>query len=58
MWINPLPTPIAASGEGSHGSVLTGNYAPARLSSAWKSTKVDVIEELRISVAVGQNWAA
>ncbi|MGO7572807.1 hypothetical protein ACC738_35165, partial [Rhizobium ruizarguesonis] len=26
-------------GEGSHGSILNGNYAPNRLSSAWKPTK-------------------
>jgi hypothetical protein len=38
MWITPLPPPLAALGEGSHGSILSGNYAPARLSSAWKST--------------------
>ncbi|MBX4865108.1 hypothetical protein HJA86_35365, partial [Rhizobium bangladeshense] len=25
-------------GEGSHGSILNGNYAPNRLSSAWKTT--------------------
>ncbi|MFP3547549.1 UDP binding domain-containing protein, partial [Rhizobium sp. SIMBA_035] len=25
-------------GEGSHGSILNGNYAPNRLSSAWKPT--------------------
>ena len=29
---------IAALGEGSHGSILGGNYAPTRLSSGWKST--------------------
>jgi hypothetical protein len=25
MWITPLPPPLNASGEGSHGSVLSGN---------------------------------
>jgi len=39
MWITPLPPPLAASGEGSHGSILSGNYAPTRLSSGWKSTE-------------------
>lgn len=38
MWITPLPPSLAALGEGSHGSILNGNYAPNRLSSAWKPT--------------------
>jgi len=38
MWITPLPPSLAALGEGSHGSVLNGNYLPNRLSSAWKPT--------------------
>ncbi|MGJ7043449.1 pyruvate/2-oxoglutarate dehydrogenase complex dihydrolipoamide dehydrogenase (E3) component, partial [Shinella sp. BE166] len=29
---------LTALGEGSHGSILNGNYAPNRLSSAWKPT--------------------
>ncbi|MFW8642517.1 hypothetical protein ACOJBO_05360 [Rhizobium beringeri] len=33
-----MPPPLAALGEGSHGSILNGNYAPNRLSSAWKPT--------------------
>ena len=33
MWITPLPPPLTASGKGSHGSVLSENYAPYRLSS-------------------------
>ncbi|MBO9097565.1 MULTISPECIES: hypothetical protein, partial [unclassified Rhizobium] len=33
-----LPPSLAALGEGSHGSILNGNYAPNRLSSAWKPT--------------------
>jgi hypothetical protein len=31
MWITPLPPPLTALGEGSHGSVLSENYAPNRL---------------------------
>lgn len=38
MWITPLPPSLSALGEGSHGSILNGNYAPNRLSSAWKPT--------------------
>jgi hypothetical protein len=38
MWITPLPPPLTASGVGSHGSVLSENYAPNRLTSGWKST--------------------
>ncbi|MDE1993408.1 MAG: hypothetical protein KGI75_12970, partial [Rhizobiaceae bacterium] len=38
MWITPLPLSLTALGEGSHGSILNGNYAPNRLSSAWKPT--------------------
>ncbi|MCQ1856153.1 hypothetical protein, partial [Neorhizobium galegae] len=41
MWITPLPPSLSALGEGSHGSILNGNYAPNRLSSAWKPT-IDV----------------
>ena len=33
MWITPLPPPLTALGEGSHGSILSENYAPNRLSS-------------------------
>ncbi|WP_212311587.1 hypothetical protein, partial [Agrobacterium tumefaciens] len=33
-----LPPSLTALGEGSHGSVLNGNYLPNRLSSAWKPT--------------------
>ena len=38
MWITPLPPPLTVMGEGSHGSLLSGNYALTRLSSGWKST--------------------
>jgi hypothetical protein len=38
MWITPLPPSQTALGKRSHGSVLNGNYALTRLSSAWKST--------------------
>ena len=38
MWITPLPPLLSASGVGSHGSVLSENYAPNRLTSACKST--------------------
>jgi hypothetical protein len=38
MWITPLSPPLNASGKGSHGSILDGNYAASRLSSGWKST--------------------
>src|SRR5690606_14312956 len=42
-------TPAALRfGEGSHGSVLSGNYAPTRVSSGWKSTN----DKLRLSVRV------
>jgi hypothetical protein len=37
MWITPLPPPLTALEEGSHGSILSGNHAPTRLSSEWKS---------------------
>ncbi|MGI2034038.1 alpha/beta fold hydrolase [Rhizobium panacihumi] len=33
-----MPPSLSALGEGSHGSILNGNYAPNRLSSAWKPT--------------------
>jgi hypothetical protein len=33
MWITPLPPPLKALGKGSHGSVLSENYQPNRLSS-------------------------
>ena len=33
MWITPLPPPLNALGKGSHGSVLSENYSPNRLSS-------------------------
>ena len=33
MWITPLPPPLTALGEGSHGSVISESYAPSRLSS-------------------------
>ncbi|MBB1497351.1 tyrosine-type recombinase/integrase, partial [Paracoccus sp. MC1862] len=37
-------TPAALRfGEGSHGSVLSGNYAPTRVSSGWKSTRIDSV---------------
>jgi len=35
MWIAPLPKPLTALGQGSHGSILSGSYAPIRLSSGW-----------------------
>lgn len=38
IWITPLPPSLTAMGEGSHGSILNGNHAPNRLSSAWKPT--------------------
>jgi predicted dinucleotide-binding enzyme len=40
MWITPLPPSLSALGEGSHGSILNGNYAPNRLSSEWKPTDI------------------
>ncbi|UJW77138.1 GGDEF domain-containing protein (plasmid) [Rhizobium sp. SL42] len=43
MWITPLPPSLTALGEGSHGSILNGNYAPNRLSSAWKPTHYGLI---------------
>jgi hypothetical protein len=33
MWITPLPPLLSALGVGSHGSVLSENYPPNRLSS-------------------------
>ncbi|WP_210252653.1 hypothetical protein, partial [Agrobacterium vitis] len=44
MWITPLPPSLTALGEGSHGSILNGNYPPNRLSSAWKPTFVQARE--------------
>ncbi|MGV1822603.1 hypothetical protein G6L32_25385 [Agrobacterium tumefaciens] len=38
MWITPLPPSLTAFGGRSHGSILSGNYLPNRLSSAWKTT--------------------
>jgi hypothetical protein len=40
MWITPLPPLLNASGKGSHGSVLSENYALNRLSSECKSTAI------------------
>ncbi len=37
-WITGLPRLLTAFREGSHGSVLNGNYLPNQLSSAWKPT--------------------
>ncbi|SON56609.1 Nickel and cobalt resistance protein CnrB [Hartmannibacter diazotrophicus] len=45
MWITPLPPSLTASGEGSHGSNLSGNYVASRLSSGWKSTNEYLIAE-------------
>jgi len=39
MLITPLPPPLAALGEASHGPNLNGNHAPAWVSSKWKSTE-------------------
>ncbi|WP_207900559.1 hypothetical protein, partial [Shinella sp. JR1-6] len=47
MWITPLPPSLTALGEGSHGSILNGNYAPNRLSSAWKPTGVNTFDYLK-----------
>jgi hypothetical protein len=33
MWITPLPPPLTALGQGSHGSVLSENHPPKRRSS-------------------------
>ena len=33
MWITPVPPAALRFGEGSHGSILSGNYAPTRVSS-------------------------
>jgi putative CocE/NonD family hydrolase len=38
-----IPPPLIALGKGSHGSILSGNYAPIRLSSGWKSTGCSLI---------------
>ncbi|WP_435267684.1 hypothetical protein, partial [Shinella sp. BE166] len=38
---------LTALGEGSHGSILNGNYAPNRLSSAWKPTPAAIADFLR-----------
>ncbi|MFN7104147.1 MAG: EAL domain-containing protein [Pseudorhizobium sp.] len=46
MWITPLPPSLAALGEGSHGSILNGNYASNRLSSAWKPTESGLIDQI------------
>lgn len=40
-----MPPSLTALGEGSHGSILNGNYAPNRLSSAWKPTLVGLKPE-------------
>ncbi len=37
MLITPAPPPLTALGEGLQGSILSGSYAPTRLSSGWKS---------------------
>jgi hypothetical protein len=42
MWITPLPPSQTALAKRSHGSVLNGNYALTRLSSAWKSTDLRI----------------
>ncbi|MES4993862.1 hypothetical protein ABVB70_26580, partial [Agrobacterium radiobacter] len=39
-------------GEGSHGSILNGNYAPNRLSSAWKPTSEQWQREQRDVIEV------
>ena len=39
MCITPLPPWRCALREGSHGSILSGNYPLNRLTSKWKSTK-------------------
>jgi len=50
MWITPLPPSLSALGEGSHGSILNGNYAPNRLTSACKPT----LEGAESTIAVGR----
>jgi len=50
MWITPLPPSLTALGEDSHGSILNGNYAPNRLSSAWKPT-ADITDLLPFNFA-------
>ncbi|MCF1480485.1 hypothetical protein FS782_26145 [Agrobacterium vitis] len=49
MWITPLPPSLTALGEGSHGSILNGNYPPNRLSSAWKPT-AEIIKLLKETI--------
>jgi hypothetical protein len=45
-----FPAAARCSGEGSHRSVVSGNYAPSRISSRWKSTRRRLIEaEKRLS---------
>ncbi len=44
---------LSAQGKGSHGSVLSGNYAPTRLTSGWKSTMTTLYRSTdRLSVIV------
>ncbi|XQZ43563.1 hypothetical protein E2978_00265 (plasmid) [Paracoccus yeei] len=39
-------------GKGSHGSILSGNYAPIRLSSGWKSTTSTQAEHTQAQLAL------
>ncbi|MDI6029551.1 TOBE domain-containing protein, partial [Corticibacterium sp. UT-5YL-CI-8] len=58
MWITPLPPSLTALGEGSHGSILNGNYVPNRLSSAWKPTVKDAIfigGQIKVVVRLGDD---
>ena len=48
IWNTPLPASLSALGGGSHGSVLNGNYAPNRLSSAWKPTPKHLLRSLSL----------
>ncbi|MBB2719721.1 UNVERIFIED_ORG: pimeloyl-ACP methyl ester carboxylesterase, partial [Rhizobium etli] len=53
---------LSALGEGSHGSILNGNYAPNRLSSAWKPTggftRVQIEELLEFLDDNHMGWSA
>ncbi|MBP1853595.1 phage shock protein A, partial [Rhizobium halophytocola] len=47
---------LTALGEGSHGSILNGNYAPNRLSSAWKPTAQAIrAAQHALAVAIAQD---
>ena len=56
MWITPLPPPLSAQGEGSHGSILSGSYATSRLSSRWKSTSLPSADWLLADRGYDADW--